>query len=218
MNAKALKTGTLLTAVLAGVALAPRPAVAQQIAFSSDLPRVLVFMQEEGRGQVAAREMTSFLRQAGFPVIDPALAHEAAQRELVKAAMDGDEGAATQLGRDFGAQVLVLGTADWGARPDPVDGSLVTATTEVSVRALRLDLGEVVADASADSRALEVTEQAAKAKAITQATTEILTKSAMVGRVMNDWESRPWKEASYWKPDPGTVPTRPAMTTAGREN
>ncbi|MFQ5536464.1 MAG: caspase domain-containing protein [Gemmatimonadota bacterium] len=185
---------------------------AQEIAFKTDLPRTLVFIQEEGRGQIASREMTSFLREAGFPVIDPALAHEAAQRELVKAAMAGDEGAATELGRDFGAQVLILGVADWGARPDPVDGSLITGTTEVSIRALRLDYGTVVADAVADARVIEVTEQAAKAKAIRKATQEILTTSPLIGRLMNDWDSRPWQEAMYWKPDPGSIPAEASKT------
>ena len=134
----------VLPTFLVGFASAAAPLAAQQISFATELPRTLVFIQEEGRGQVASREMTAFLREAGFPVIDPALAHEAAQRELVRAAMNGDEGAATELGRDFGAQVLILGVADWGARPDPVDGSLITGTTEVSVRALRLD--QVIVD------------------------------------------------------------------------
>ena len=126
-----------LPVLVAGVALSPA-ASAQAISFSTDYPRTLVFIQEDGIGQVASREMTTFLRNAGFPVIDPALAHEQAQRELVRAALDGDEGAATELGRDFGAQVLILGQADWGARPDPVDGTLITGTTEVSVRAVSL--------------------------------------------------------------------------------
>ena len=215
MRTPGLKRGAVLSAVLAGLVLAPRPSGAQKIAFSTDLPRVLVFVQEQGTGQVAAHDMTDFLRQAGFPVIDPALAHEAAQRALVKAAMGGDEGAATQLGRDFGAQVLILGTADWGARPDPVDGSLITATTEVTIRALRLDVGEVVANASGDARAIEATEQAAKTKAIHEADSKILTTSPMVGAVMNDWQSRPWKEALYWKPDPGSVPTHADETPTG---
>ncbi len=196
---------------LAGALLWAAPAAAQNIAFKTDLPRTLVFIQEDGRSQVASREMTAFLREAGFPVIDPALAHEAAQRELVRAAMEGDEGAATELGRDFGAQVLILGIADWGARPDPVDGTLITGTTEVSVRALRLDLGTVVSNGIADARVIEVTEQAAKSKAVRQATQEILN-GGMVGKLINDWEAEPWQEAGYWKPDPGSIQesTRPA--------
>lgn len=204
----------LLPAAALGMALA-LPLSAQEIAFRTDLPRTLVFIQEEGRGQVASREMTSFLREAGFPVIDPALAHEAAQRELVRAAMAGDEGAATELGRDFGAQVLILGVADWGARPDPVDGTLITGTTEVAVRALRLDRGVVVAEGLADARVIEATEQAARSKAIRQATQEILTGGGMIGGLLNDWESQPWQEAMYWKPDPGSIPATTKETASG---
>ena len=196
---------------LAGALLWAAPAVAQNISFKTDLPRTLVFIQEDGRSQVASREMTAFLREAGFPVIDPALAHEAAQRELVRAAMEGDEGAATELGRDFGAQVLILGLADWGARPDPVDGTLITGTTEVSVRALRLDLGTVISEGVADARVIEATEQAAKSKAVRQATQEILN-GGMIGKLINNWEAESWQEAGYWKPDPGSIQesTRPA--------
>lgn len=198
-------------AVCAALLVPGAPASAQQISFDSELPRVLVFIQEEGRGQVGSREMTSFLLEAGFPVIDPALAHEAAQRELVQAAMNGDDGAAMELGRDFGAQVLILGVADWGARPDPVDGSLVTATAEVSIRALRLDFGNVISDAVADARVLEATEQAARSKAIRQATEEILNTSPLLGRLMNDWDARPWEDAEYWKPDPGSIQQATSM-------
>ena len=57
---------SLLPTVAVGCALLGAPAAAQEISFRTDLPRTLVFIQEEGRGQVASREMTSFLREAGF--------------------------------------------------------------------------------------------------------------------------------------------------------
>jgi len=175
------------------------------IAFETDLPRTLVFVAEEGEGGVATRDLSEFLREAGFPLIDPALAHTAAQRELVGRALEGDEGAATDLGRDFGAQVLIIGRADWGARPDPVDGTLITATSEVALRALRLDAGRVIATAQSASRAIEATEQAARTKVIRQATSEILTGSSFVGQLMNNWVDEPWADREYWKPDPGSV-------------
>jgi hypothetical protein len=184
-------------------------AVAQSgsgVAFETDLPRTLVFIAEEGTGQVASGDFAEFFRAAGFPLVDPALAHTAAQRELVQRALDGDEGAATELGRDFGAQVLVIGRADWGARPDPVQQAAMTATSEVSVRALRLDRGEVIATAQADGRRLEATEQAARTAAIRDATTEILQRTSFVGQLMNDWSDREWDDTSYWRPDPGSVP------------
>ena len=207
--------------LLVWLALIPSGLVAQgtgEIAFDTDLPRVLVFIQEED-GQIAAREMTSFLLEAGFPVGDPALAYTAAQRELVQAALGGDEGAATSLGRDFGAQVLVLGTADWGARPDMVDQTAITATGEVRVRALRLDLGRVIADAVGDGgRVLEATEQRGKARVLRKATEEVLQSTSFLGQLMNNWENEPWENALYWVPDPGSVQAeRPSIWVRARD-
>jgi len=198
--------------VVFALAAGPAAVAAQEapdtsgISFESDLPRTLVFISERGESRVATDEVTGFLREAGFPLIDPALAHTAAQRELVDAALKGDEGAATDLGRDFGAQMLIIGTADWGARPDPVDGTLITATSDVSVRALRLDRGRVVAQAAGDARDIDATEQRAKTKVIRSATEDILRESSFVGQLMNNWSEQPWRDAMYWKPDPGSVP------------
>jgi hypothetical protein len=193
--------------------LAPASLAAQQIVFEGELPRTLVFIEEEGRGKVASREMTDFLLEAGFPVIDPALAIDASAQELVAAATAGNNGAATQLGRDWGAQVLILGVADYETTPDPVSRTLVTATTSVNVRALRLDVGEVVSSSTADARAIDATAQAARAKAIRAATQEVI--GDFIGPVLNDWEARAWQEAAYWVPDPGSIEATTQTASAG---
>ncbi len=192
--------------------LAPMSLGAQQIVFDGELPRTLVFIEEEGRGKVASREMTAFLLEAGFPVIDPALAIDASAQELVAQATAGNNGAATQLGRDWGAQVLILGVADYETTPDPVSRTLITATTYVNVRALRLDLGVVVSNATADARAIDATSQAARTKAIRSATQEVIGQ--FIGPVINDWERRTWQEASYWVPDPGSIQQATTQTAA----
>ena len=201
--------------LLAGRLLAPGAAAAQalpEIAFEGEFPRTMVFIQEEGRGKVASREMTSFLREAGFPVIDPALAIDEAAQNLVTAAMNGNDGAATQLGRDWGAQLLILGVADYSTRDNPGGGDLITATTEVAVRALRLDFGEVVSDAVADARAIEATDQAARTKAIKVAIADVIAE--FIGPVLNDWEARTWQEAMYWRPDPGSIQETTTQTAS----
>ena len=217
---KALRRAVAWTPVLtlAFMNLIPDGLGAQQgaeIAFDTDLPRVLVFIQERD-GQIAAREMTNFLLEGGFPVVDPALAYTAAQRELVQAALGGDEGAATSLGRDFGAQVLILGRADWGTRPDMVDQTAITATGEVAVRALRLDLGRVIATAEGDGgRILEATEQRGKARVLRRATQELLENTSFLGQLMNNWVDDPWENALYWVPDPGSVQAELAADDRG---
>ncbi len=207
MSARALKRifGPALATVALAAGAAPVGAQAVDVEFDTDLPRILVFIQEDG-SQIAAQELTDFLLEVGFPVVDPALAFEASQRQLVQEALAGDEGAATNLGRDFGAQVLVLGQADWGARPDPATGAAITATAELQVRALRLDLGRAIASARSDGgRQLDATEQAAKAKAIRLASSRLLNETAFIGQLMNNWDDEPWQNAMYWVPDPGSI-------------
>ncbi|MGD2047344.1 MAG: caspase family protein [Gemmatimonadota bacterium] len=213
MNTSLFARGSRPAMLLVGLLLVRVPAVgAQEIVFESDLPRTLVFIEEEGRGKVASREMTSFLREAGFPVIDPALAIDESSQALVFAATNGNDGAATQLGREWGAQLLILGVADYETTPDPVSRTLQTATTFVSVRALRLDVGEVVSDADADARGLDATAQAARTKAIRTATQEVI--GSFIGPILNDWEARPWEETAYWVPDPGSVQEAAGQQTA----
>jgi hypothetical protein len=197
-------TETGLAAALAILMLAA-PAAGQEIRFDSELPRTLVFVPEEGGAGVASSNLARFLREAGFPLVDPALAHTSAQRSLVQAALDGDEGAAVQLGRDFGAHVLILGNADWGTRQDPVTGTLVTGTSDIHLRALRLDEGTTVADARASGRSIEATDQAARSGAIREAMDQVIQDSDFLGAIANNWQEKGWSARGYFRPDPGSV-------------
>lgn len=178
---------------------------AQSINFSSQLPRTLVFIQEKGEGGTATRDVVQFLNEAGFPLVDPALAHSAAQRTLVQAALKGDEGAAVQLGRDFGAHVIVLGTADWGTTVDPVTGKLQTGTAEVGLRAIRLDQGKVLSVQTGRGRAIDATEQMARTNAVRQAVQQVIKTTEFVGALANNWEEDPWSARGYFSPDPGST-------------
>jgi uncharacterized caspase-like protein len=194
-------------AVLAGaiIALIPGAAAAQAIEFKSELPRTLVFIQERGDAQVATRDLVAFLRQANFPLVDPAMAQTAAQKPLVDKAINGDEAAAVELGKSFGAQVLILGKADWGTTIDPLTQRLQTGTAEVDVRAIRLDDGKVLATARANGREVDATEQMARTKAIREAVTQIVEQTELVGALANNWEEQPWSTRGYFKPEPGSV-------------
>ena len=192
------------TAVLAGLLALPAALAAQAINFKSELPRTLVFVQEKGDAGVAGRDVVDFLRQANFPLVDPALAYNTADRELVQKALAGDEGAAVQLGRNFGAHVLIVGKADWGTTVDPVTGRLQTGTAEVSLRAIRLDAGKVLASQRSEGRVTEATEQMARTKAIRDAVTRIVQGTEFVGALANNWEEEPWSARGYFTPDPGS--------------
>ncbi|MEO5509821.1 MAG: caspase family protein [Longimicrobiales bacterium] len=204
MRIRKLRGALIIAAV--SLPLITSSASAQKIAFKSQYPRTLVFIQEKGDGTTASRHVSDYLRQAGFPLIDPALAHSAAQRELVAAAMKGDEGAAVALGRDFGAQVIILGTADWGTGPNPGDPRTLVGTAEVDVRAIRLDGGKVVGTSKrGNARAQEATEQSARSLAIHRALDNVLNETEFVGAIANNWGEVPWSPDDYFNADPGSL-------------
>lgn len=194
----------VIRALVTAAVLLPGALSAQSISFNSQLPRTLVFIQEKGDAGTAARDVIQFLNEAGFPLVDPALAHNAAQRALVQAALKGDEGAAVQLGRDFGAHVIVLGTADWGTTIDPVTGKLQTATAEVGLRAIRLDQGKVLSVQRGNGRETDATEQMARTKAVREAVQQIIKTTEFVGSLANNWEEEKWDARGYFSADPGS--------------
>ena len=198
--------------LVAGMLCAPTAASAQRVAFKSDLPRVMVFLQEDGA--TAASAMTSFLKEAGFEVVDPAFAKTAAQRERARLALEGSEVEATGLGRDLGAQVIILGSAPTDAAPAPADASLQVGTAELNVRALRLDEPKVIATGSASGKALDATPLSAKVSAMKKASETLLYKTSFLGSIANDWGQRPWNDAAYWQPERASLPSQLAGRTA----
>ena len=59
--------------LLAAFSVPAMEAQAQAISFEGDLPRTMVFIQEEGRGKVAAREMTSLRADLALEFWEPYL-------------------------------------------------------------------------------------------------------------------------------------------------
>jgi len=203
-----LRAATLLRALAVFAAGAAQgvpiqEASAQAVRLDADLPRVMVFVDE--RGETATARLTSFLREAGFTVLDPAFARTAADRALAREAVAGDDGAATALGRSLGAHVLVLGAAPAEDQPSSAAANLTVGTATVAVRALRLDAPRVVSEQTAAGRGLDATGQAARTKAVDQAVEEILYRTGFLGDLLIDWEEHPWNDGAYWEPSPGSL-------------
>ncbi|MDB4950016.1 MAG: putative Histone acetyltransferase [Gemmatimonadetes bacterium] len=179
----------------------------------SELPRVVVLMKDEGG--TASTALAGFLREAGFPLVDPALARDAAQRDRAARALAGSEADAVALGRDLGAQVIVIGQAPADAGASPADPNLQTGTAQLNVRALRLDDGRVVSTATATGRAVEATAGGARAAALRQAADQLARGGRFLGEVANDWTGHVWNGAAYWAPERGSVSAQLGAVTAG---
>jgi hypothetical protein len=192
-------------ALLAGVVMAKDVAAQQdKIAFASTFPRTLVFIQEEGGAGTATNQVALFLNQAGFPLVEPSLATTPAQKALADKAATGDNAAAVELGRGLGAQVLILGTAQWGTAPNPISAGQLTGTADVTLRAIRLDEGSVVSVNEGNGRATDLTIQAARNAAIKEAV-GALVKTEFVGSVANNYAEKPFSARGYFIPDPGSI-------------
>lgn len=197
--------------------LCAAPVQAQQVVWQAEMPRVMVFLDEEG--PAASGVLTRFLADAGFDVIDPAFARTVAQQEQATRALAGDAVAATALGRDLGAQVLILGAAPAEAAPSPADPTLQVATADLSVRALRLDRPQLISAANARGRALDATATGARTQALRKASEELLYRTSFLGDVMTNWEERRWDDRAYWADAPPSAPTLTLATApAGAED
>jgi TolB-like protein len=199
---------------------ASRPAGAQATAagggmrLDSELPRVLVLVKDDGGTATSA--IAGFLREGGFPLVDPAFARDAAQRDRAARALAGSEADAVAVGRDLGAQVVIVGQAPADAGAAPADPNLQTGTAQINVRALRLDDGRVVSTGSASGRAVEATAGGARAAALRQAADQLVRRSRFLGDVVNDWTGRAWNGAAYWSPEAGSVPAQLAAGDRAR--
>jgi hypothetical protein len=185
------------------VLLAPGPVRPQSINFATDLPRTLIFVQESEDAGVAMREVTAFLREANFPIVDPALARTA-HPQLVQAALEGDQNAALQLGRDFAAHVLVLGHAVWDSTVSNSNPRTQSRTADVTLRAIRLDAGALIGVAHGRGSAVDSDSRVAGARALRHAINEIVQHSEFVGALLNNWDEEPWSSRTYFEPDPGS--------------
>jgi TolB-like protein len=181
----------------------PRPSSGAGARMDGDLPRVVVFLADADGA--AADVVSSFLREAGFRVIDPAFARTAGQRERAARAMGGDDAEAVVLGRELGAQVIVLGRAPADAAGE---AGMQTGTADVRLRAVRADDGRQVAEAAVQGRAVEATAAAARAAALRQAAGRLMRETPFPGQLVNDWSAKPWDDRAYWSPEPGSVPAQ----------
>ncbi|MGH7460138.1 MAG: caspase family protein [Longimicrobiales bacterium] len=189
------------------------PGVAQTINFASELPRAVVLIDETDG--LATRGVQAFLRGAGFPLVERRIEPGEQQQRTLRAALAGDEAAAVELGRDYGAHVVIIGRVYWQT-PARAAATAHENSVEVELRALRLDAGKLVIAQSGRGWGNGDTDRAARAQAIRLSLAQIMEQSGFVGTVINNWSEQPWSSQDYFRPDPGTADTRPANQTLTR--
>ncbi|MFZ3013039.1 MAG: flagellar assembly protein T N-terminal domain-containing protein [Nitrospira sp.] len=138
-------------------------------------PRVMVIVSETNVGMrsldsAGEAEVIRQLIQKGFTVVDQGQGRKIREGDQIKKIMAGDMKAVQLLGRQHGAEVVIVGEAVSAvAMRGGVLANFVSVRARIDARAIRTDTGEVLAADGSEAPGLDLSEQVAGKKALAAA-------------------------------------------------
>ena len=132
-------------------------------------PKVMVVIEEKVAGVFgttgwevvgqAESTLASRFMAAGFPVVDPQTVHRNIPRDKAMRLLEGDERAAAVAGLQFGAQILIMGTAiSKNAGGKLLGTSMQSLQATVQARAVRSDDARIIATQTAQEAQAHIDE------------------------------------------------------------
>ncbi len=133
-------------------------------------PRLMVIVDEKNMGEhysywsvdmnTTENEIMNQLLEKGFPFVDRQVAMKKLERDMIMAAVNGDETAARSIGLQAGAEVLIVGKAfskpASGAPAVLRQAGMVSCQATVNLRAIRADDGTILATSSQQAAAAHI--------------------------------------------------------------
>jgi hypothetical protein len=134
-------------------------------------PRLMVIVDEKNMDyhhyygwsidmNTSENEVMNVLLEKGFPFVDRDVAMQKLQKDMVVAALEGDEAAAQSIANQSGAEVLLIGKAvSKAASGGPsvlAQAGMVSCQATLNLRALRADDGTILATTSQQSAAAHI--------------------------------------------------------------
>jgi curli biogenesis system outer membrane secretion channel CsgG len=116
-------------------------------------------------------EIIKKLLEKGFDVVDPKMVDAIRYDEQVAKAMK-DEKAAAAIGRDYGAEVVIIGEAfsEFAGRQP---GGMISCRARVEARAIKVDTGNILAADGKHGSGMDISENVAAKTALRQAGGEL---------------------------------------------
>jgi hypothetical protein len=137
--------------------------------------RIMVILLETSQGHrlhdpAGEKAMIRQLLQSGLSVVDQEQAQRLRDSDQIRKAVTGDREAVRNLGRQYGADVLIVGEAssEKAMSGGPL-GQFVSVRAQVDARALRTDTGDILATDGQSASGLDLVESGAGKKAIEEA-------------------------------------------------
>ena len=184
MKTTATKFRFLAAAASLAAALAASPATAAT-------PRVMVVVDEKALGSVSTSEIETMavhmLAEAGVETVDQSMVQANLERIQKAFKGAGDNRAAAVMGREFGADVMLIGEAL--SKPNAAkiaDSNLRSYMASVSLRAVRVDDSVNVASASETGTAIAIDDVTGSTKCLRAAGEKALR--ALIPALVANWE------------------------------
>lgn len=155
------------------------------------LPKVMVVIDEKSLGTIATSEIEALairaLADKGIETVDQDMVAANLQRMRQALKQAGDARGASALGREFGADVVLIGEAVVKpAAKRLADSNLRSYQAAVTLRAVRTDTSANLASASEDAAVIALEDVSGSAKALKAAGMQALDK--LIPALLAKWE------------------------------
>lgn len=163
---------------------------------SMDKPRVMVLLQEYRKGATnptytaVSTSILDFLTQKEFNIVDPAqvAAMMGKDDDYIAKAASGDDVAAAKLGRDNGAEVIIVGKATGSIAADnPMLAGMKSGQADVNIKILDCQNGKVITAKNAHTAKPHISEETAMNNALLAAGTKIMDKD-LFEKIVAYWQ------------------------------
>ena len=162
------------------------------LAAGAATPKVLVMVDEKALGSISTSEVETMaikkLAEKGVETVDQSMVQANLERIQKALRGAGDSRAAAVMGREFGADVMLIGEAV--AKPNAArigDSNLRSYMASVSFRAVRVDNSVNIASASETGTAVAMDDVTGSSKALKAAGEKAL--KAVVPELISKWEN-----------------------------
>lgn len=163
-------------------------------------PRVAILVRETVLGKLAAEgavenQVIQGFRSREFEVVDPSDALRIKRARDIQLAEGGDPKAASVLGAEWGAEVVIVGTADAteadvSQNPYFHNTAMKSASGTVHLKAIDVNTREILASAIADAPMVNVNAATAGSQALEKAARKAMEKDGIIDQLVKAWQNK----------------------------
>jgi hypothetical protein len=163
-------------------------------------PRMAILIRETVLGKPAPdgpveHQVILGFRSREFEVVEPSDALRIKRSRDIQLAEGGDPKAASVLGAEWGAEVVIVGTADAteadvSQNPYFHNTAMKSASGTVNLKAIDVNTHEILASAIADAPMVHVNAAVAGSQALEKAAKKAMEKDGIIDQLVTAWQNK----------------------------